>query len=78
MKVTELIVRDHIIIRRGLHIVDAMVKQLEKGQRIEISEAATMLKFLKLFADEYHQMMEENILFPALVRAVPNDSIYQN
>jgi hemerythrin-like domain-containing protein len=31
------------------------------------------LKFLRVFGDQYHQAMEENVLFPALLRAVPGD-----
>ena len=74
MKSTEIVIRDHIIIRCGLDIVDAMLKKLEDGQRIEILDAATMLKFMRLFGDQYHQAMEENVLFPALLRAAPDDT----
>jgi hemerythrin-like domain-containing protein len=31
-----------------------------------------MLKFLRLFGDQYHQAMEENLLFPALLAAAPD------
>jgi hemerythrin-like domain-containing protein len=51
-----------------------MLKKLEDGQRIEILDAATILKFLKLFGDQYHQAMEENVLFPALLRVAPHDT----
>src|SRR5215813_2789318 len=74
MKSTEIIIQDHIIIRHGLDIVDAMLRKLEDGQRIEIFDATTMLKFMRLFGDQYHQAMEENVLFPALLRAAPDDA----
>ncbi len=74
MKCTELLVQDHILIRRGLDIVDAMVKELQDGQRIEIFDAATILKFLRLFGDQYHQVMEETVLFPALLDVAPHDT----
>jgi len=74
MKSTEIIVQDHIIIRHGLDIVDAMLGKLQDGQRIEIFDATTMLKFMRLFGDQYHQAMEENVLFPALLRAAPDDT----
>jgi hemerythrin-like domain-containing protein len=74
MNCTELVIGDHIILRRGLTVVDGMLKKLEDGQRIEIFDAAAILKFLRLFGDQYHQVMEESVLFPALIRAAPNES----
>jgi hemerythrin-like domain-containing protein len=74
MKCTDIVGQDHNLIRRGLDVVDAMLKKLQDGQRIEIFDAATMLKFLRLFGDQYHQAMEENVLFPALLLAEPNNT----
>jgi hemerythrin-like domain-containing protein len=73
MKCTELISRDHVILRRGLDILDGMVKKLEDLERIEIADVAAILKFLRLFGDEYHQTMEEKVLFPALMRSEPQE-----
>lgn len=78
MRCTELISRDHAILRRGLDILDGMVKELEYGERIEIADVTTILKFLRVFGDEYHQATEERILFPALFRTAPQeDSLSQ-
>jgi hemerythrin-like domain-containing protein len=74
MKCTEIVIQDHLIIRRGLDIIDAMLKKLEDGQRIEIFDATTILKFLRLFGDQYHHAVEENALFPALLTAAPGDT----
>jgi hemerythrin-like domain-containing protein len=74
MKCTELVIRDHVIIRRALDILDGMVRKLESNQRIEISDVTAILKFLRLFADEYHQTLEEEVLFPALLKAAPDES----
>jgi hemerythrin-like domain-containing protein len=74
MKCTELVLQDHVILRRGLDILDGMVKKLEGGERIEIADVVSILKFLQLFGDQYHQSMEENLLFPALLCATPNES----
>jgi hemerythrin-like domain-containing protein len=71
MKSTELVLQDHAILRRGLDILDGMVKKLEEGERIEIADVVSVLKFLRLFGDQYHQSMEENVLFPALLCAAP-------
>jgi hemerythrin-like domain-containing protein len=77
MRCTELVIQDHTILRRGLTVVDGMLKKLEDGQRIEIYDAAAILKFLRLFGDQYHQVMEENVLFPALLRASPDNTELQ-
>jgi len=74
MNCIELVISDHTILRRSLMVVDGMLKKLADGHRIEIFDAATILKFLRLFGDQYHQVMEENVLFPALIRAAPNES----
>jgi|RhiMetdeSRZDD1v2_1073273.scaffolds.fasta_scaffold32942_5 hemerythrin-like domain-containing protein len=74
MKCTELVLQDHAILRRGLDILDGMVKKLEDGDRIEIADVVSILKFLRLFGDQYHQSVEENFLFPALQCAAPLES----
>jgi len=63
--------QDHAILRRGLDILDGMGKKLEDGDRIEIADVTAVLQFLRVFGDEYHQDMEGKVLFPALLRAVP-------
>ena len=78
MKCTELLSQDHAVLRRGLGVLDGMVKKLEDGDRIEIADVTAILKFLRFFGDEYHQTMEEKVLFPALMRAEPQqDSLRQ-
>ena len=55
MKCTDLVVQDHIALRRALDILDGMINKLEHGDRIEIADAAKILKFLRVFGIEYHQ-----------------------
>jgi hemerythrin-like domain-containing protein len=74
MKCTQLVIQDHVILRRGLNILDGMIKKLEDGERIEIADVTAILRFLRLFGDEYHQTVEEKVLFPALLRAATQDS----
>ena len=74
MKCIELVVQDHVILRRALDILDGMVQRLEHGERIEIADAISVALFIRLFGVEYHQTMEERILFPALLHGAPNDS----
>ena len=74
MKCTEIVIQDHVVIRRGLDILEGMLTKLESGERIEIADVRAILKFLQAFGDEYHQTIEERVLFPALVRAAPEGS----
>jgi hemerythrin-like domain-containing protein len=74
MKCTELLIQDHAMLRRALDIVNEMLAKLERGDRIEIADVAAVLKFLRLFGDQYHQTMEEQVLFPALLRAAPHEA----
>jgi len=69
MKWTEVVIQDHVVFRRGLDVLDGMVKKLENGERIETADAGTILKFLRLFVVENKQTFEKNVLFPALLRA---------
>ena len=71
MKCTELVIEDHSILCRGLNILDAMIRKLEAGERIEIADVIGILKFIRVYGSEYHQDTEEKILFPALLRAAP-------
>jgi hemerythrin-like domain-containing protein len=74
MKCIEIVIQDHGVIRRGVDILEGMMKKLEDGERIEISDVKGLLKFLQAFGDGYHQSVEEKSLFPALVRATPQGS----
>ena len=73
MKCSDIIAQDHAALRRGLNILDRMVQRMEEGNLIEIFDIRTMLKFLRIFGDEYHQSMEEHVLFPVLLRAAPEE-----
>ena len=77
MKWLEVVLQDHGLLRRGLDIIDGMLKHLEDGLRIEIADVAAVLKFLRLFGDQYHQVMEEEILFPALLDAAPDEIAFR-
>src|SRR5262249_8223172 len=74
MRCIELVMQEHVILRRGLDILDGMVSKLEGGERIEIADAITILKFFRFFGVEYHQTIEENVVFPSLLRAAPQES----
>ena len=74
MKSADLLMQDHIMLRRALDILEAMINKLERNERIEIADALSVLKFIKVFGIEYHQIMEESVVFPALLRDPSRDS----
>ena len=68
MKCTDLLVQEHKIILRGLDVLDHMADRLERDQPVETDDIETILRFLRLFADDHHQAKEESALFPELRR----------
>jgi hemerythrin-like domain-containing protein len=40
----------------------------ENGERIDQDDATTLLRFLRMFADEHHHLKEEGVLFPEVMR----------
>jgi hypothetical protein len=59
--------QDHAMLRRSLDILDAMADRLESGQRIEISDAITILKIFRALGDEYS---EEQALVAQIEKAL--------
>jgi hemerythrin-like domain-containing protein len=74
MKCGDLVMKDHVVLRRALDILDAMLTKMESGERIEIADVTSILHFLRIFGNEYHQSMEEKVLFPALRAAAPYEA----
>ena len=68
MKCTDLLMQDHKIILRALDVLDQMAKRVEDRQPLEREDVEVILRFLRFFADEYHQGKEESALFPQLRR----------
>jgi hemerythrin-like domain-containing protein len=77
MQFIELVMQDHVVLRRALNILDAIVEALERGQPIEFNDAQEIVKFIRLVGIECHQGMEEEHLFPTLRRAHPLDDRIQ-
>jgi hemerythrin-like domain-containing protein len=49
-------------------IVLQCIVEGEKPERVDQNDTATLLRFLRVFADEHHHMKEESVLFPELMR----------
>jgi hemerythrin-like domain-containing protein len=73
MKSTDLLMQDHKIILRAVDVLEDMAKRLRYDQQIDHEDLQSILRFIRLFADEYHQTKEENVLFPELRAAQPQE-----
>lgn len=71
MKCTDLLIQDHKAILRALDVLEQMAKRVEDHHPLEHDDVETILRFLRLFADDYHQGKEEGALFPELRRVLP-------
>ena len=67
MKCTDLLRQDHKIILRSLDVLQCIVGG-ENPERIDPDDTTTLLRFLRVFADEHHHMKEESVLFPEVAR----------
>jgi hemerythrin-like domain-containing protein len=62
MKYTELVIQDHIVLLRGLDILEGMLTKLENGERIEIADVRAILKLIQV-----HQLVMKHDESRALV-----------
>ena len=69
MNSTELLMADHEIILKAVHILEAICDQTERREAVDKSDVRSLLTFLRDFADGAHHVKEEAILFPALMQA---------
>jgi hemerythrin-like domain-containing protein len=69
MKSTGLLSQDHKIILRALEVLQAVATRTERGEPVDAEDVRSLLRFLRVFADDYHQAKEESAFFPELMRA---------
>jgi len=78
MKSTDPVIHDHVNLQRGLSILDGMVRKLEEGDRIEIADVVSILKFLRLFGGQSEHSEERRLVTQietALQRKAGNDFV---
>jgi hemerythrin-like domain-containing protein len=68
MKCTDLLMQEHKVILRILHVLEQMSRCIEKGEEVTQKDVQVLLGLLRMFADDHHQTMEESALFPELRR----------
>ena len=67
MYAIDLMMNEHIQIRKMLEVMRAMVKQLQAGEDVPIEDFEATVDFARKYADKHHHMKEEDILFPELM-----------
>ena len=67
MKCTDLLIQDHKVIMRCLDVLQQMASGVEESEQPAEEDVVTLLRLLREFADEHHQVKEESALFPELL-----------
>jgi hemerythrin-like domain-containing protein len=63
---------DHRVIEKALVVLEKMHQALEAGQKLNVASLEKWIEFIQLFADRYHHLNEERILFERLAeRGMP-------
>lgn len=66
MNAIESLKDDHRLIEQGLAALEKMCRALEAGQTINSNSLEKWIEFIQVFADRYHHLNEERILFERL------------
>jgi hemerythrin-like domain-containing protein len=69
MKATEILVREHDLILRGVAVLERMARRANAGQTVPADDARSIIEFIRKFADGCHHAKEEGVLFPAMEAA---------
>ena len=73
MKATEILIREHDLILRGIRVLEAMARLANAGTAVPAADARVIIEFIRKFADGIHHAKEEGVLFPAMQAAgIPN------
>ncbi len=69
MKPTQELSHEHRAIERMLAILDTACDRIEGGEKIDPCHLESSVEFVRVFADRCHHGKEEDLLFPAMVKA---------
>jgi hemerythrin-like domain-containing protein len=69
MKATEILIREHDLILRGVRVLEAMGRRANAGTALPADDATAIIEFIRNFADGCHHAKEEGVLFPAMEAA---------
>ena len=74
MKATEILMHEHVLIMRGVVVLERMAARADAGQAVPAADANAIIEFIRRFADGCHHAKEEGVLFPAMEAAgLPRD-----
>jgi len=66
MIATEALKKDHRVIEKMLDVLEKISKKMEKGDNVPSELLKKASDFIRNFADNYHHMKEEDLLFKAM------------
>jgi len=73
MKATEILIREHDLILRGIRVLEAMARLANTATAVPADDARAIIEFIRQFADGCHHAKEEGVLFPAMEAfGIPN------
>jgi hemerythrin-like domain-containing protein len=74
MRPTQELSHEHEAIKRMLAIVSEICDRIDGGKAVDVGHLDSAVEFIRVFADKCHHGKEENLLFPAMVKAgIPNE-----
>lgn len=74
MRPTQELSYEHVSIKRMLAILGNACDRVEAGGKVDPAHLESAVEFVRVFADKCHHGKEEDLLFPAMVKAgVPNE-----
>lgn len=68
MIVTQILIDEHVSILKVLEAINRMFNSLEDKTKISIDHVEQIVDYIKNFADKYHHLKEENVLFTELAK----------
>lgn len=74
MKSIEILMDEHQNILRGLKIAETLALQMDAGKAVDAADVSRLVDFIRQYADEFHHMKEEDILFTWMAeKGLPRD-----
>ncbi len=69
MNYVEQLFAEHVSVVAIIKIMEKMVEKMKVGREIDYKHFDAIIDFLKIFVDKCHHGKEENLLFPAMIKA---------
>ena len=74
MRPTQELSHEHLAIKRMLAVLDRACDLVEAGRPVDPSHLESSVEFVRVFADKCHHGKEENLFFPAMIKAgIPSE-----